>query len=162
MALVTETLIQSRSGDLVVVQEIDDVTRNVSAYVVTNLTGKTFFVEVTRVRPAFGRLAGELGVSLKGIHLHHAFGGVAGQPAEPLSAEGLMFQRGQAAVKGTGHQIIHRLEELHTQGVKNPGPQASGDSVAATFAPRAGKPVPRVQREARVLRRMAPVPSSDC
>jgi hypothetical protein len=39
--------------------------------------------------------------------------------------------KGQAAVKGTGHWIAHRTEELLAQGVKNPGLQAKAEAEAA-------------------------------
>ncbi|HLG55465.1 MAG TPA: SpvB/TcaC N-terminal domain-containing protein [Vicinamibacterales bacterium] len=73
------------------------------------------------VRTAFGVLVEQMGGSLKGIQLHHGGGGIFEQPGKALDAGELMLQEGQAAVKGTGHNLMHYMEKL---GGKNPGPKA--------------------------------------
>jgi RHS repeat-associated protein len=73
------------------------------------------------VRTIFGGLVKEMGGSLKGIQVHHLFGGIFEHPSKALDAGALMLQEGQAAVKGTGHNLLHFMEKL---GGKNPGPKA--------------------------------------
>lgn len=82
------------------------------------------------VRAKFGDLVSKAGRSLEGIQIHHAIEELAVNPSEALSAENLMFARGQAAVRGTLHNILHRMAELFRAGVANPGVQAMAEAAA--------------------------------
>jgi hypothetical protein len=72
-------------------------------------------------RTEFGRLAGG---QLTGIQVHHALEELAADPRMALSADNLIFARGQAATEGTLHWMLHEMNRLKELGVKNPGRQA--------------------------------------
>ena len=73
------------------------------------------------VRTEFDKLAGG---RLTGIQIHHAIEELAANPRMALSADNLIFARGQAATEGTLHWMLHEMNRLKELGVKNPGRQA--------------------------------------
>jgi RHS repeat-associated protein len=73
------------------------------------------------VRSSFGKLAGEAGISLEGIQVHHTFDELAKNPTEAVNTTNLSFQRGNAGTKGSGHNFAHQVGEAAEAGVKEPG-----------------------------------------
>src|SRR5262249_49118930 len=71
---------------------------------------------------------------LKGIQIHH-FVELSENPLESLHADNLIFARGQAATPGTLHNILHEMNELKAQGVKNPGRTALLNAVERNLIP---------------------------
>ncbi len=69
-------------------------------------------------RQEFGALMKAAGVDLTDVQLHHFFGGVAKAPEKALDPTGLGVLKGQAGVKGTGHNIAHTVEAALPEKVK--------------------------------------------
>jgi len=88
-----------------------------------NLARKVF----TKVNQAFSRL-----VKLPaGTQIHHSFDQLARNPFRALDAHNLEITRGQAADLTSTHHRAHSASDLHAQGIKNPGLQATQEMEGA-------------------------------
>jgi RHS repeat-associated protein len=113
----------------------------------------------SKVRTAFGKLAEEAGLSVKEIQVHHAIDPVAKNPAQSLEPWNLNLAQGNAATKGSGHNLGH--QSLDKNGARlNEYATGRGAVVEAEAeaAARAAKPVlASAAKEAGLLRGAARV-----
>jgi RHS repeat-associated protein len=82
-----------------------------------NYARKTFGT----VRDRFSAAMKNAGYEWTGKQLHHMFDHLAGNPKEALNTTNIYITEGQAAVKGSGHWVLHEMTSKQAAGSTNPG-----------------------------------------